>query len=357
MSRILETPVLLPIAPFDPAFAYNMQFTYNDNQAVKNIAVITDNATGETAYREEAADNMSSSHLIPAHTLSPGHQYLAQIQVFDEDDNHSSLSDAVLFYCFTTPEFAFVNLSDGYNCKNANLTLELSYTQAEGETLKSLQFMKYSYDKTLLEASETLYPAAALSHSFYGLENNTTYYFRAVGETTHGFLLDTGYVAVNVSFHTIPANVLFQVENNYQNGYIQLQLNIRSIGYTLQNDSYTLADGRLTLHHNILTYHEGFCVTDDFCLFIEAEKLPQCTFLNAGDDAFSLSVVEVCGSYYCRMDLHNSRSALFVALPGVIPDAESGMLLLPDALTVFEVKRRNGIYNLSVYPHPQQINE
>lgn len=349
MSKILETPVLLPIAPFDPAFDYKLQFTYNDNQAAQNQVIITDNATGEIAYDSDRVDNMSSSHTIPGGTLSPGNQYLAQVQVFDEDNNHSGLSEAVLFYCFTTPEFAFTNLTDGYNCKNANLTLELSYVQAEEETLKSFQFLKYSYDKTLLETSETLYPAAALSHSFYGLENNNTYYFRAVGETTHGMWLDTGYVAVNVSFNTIPANVVFQVENNYQNGYIQLQLNIRSIGYTLANDNYTLADGRLTLQDNTLTYNEGFSVKDDFCLLADISQLPLGTFFKAGDNAFSLSVIEVCGSYYCKLAVSDSGFAQFIALPGATLDTETGMLILPDSISIFEVKRMNGIYNLSVY--------
>lgn len=370
MGRYLQTPSVLPIVPFDPSQDYTVSFSYDDNQIVKNRAVITNNSTNTIVY-DNTITSMRLQHIIPAGTLEVGGQYLIQIQVFDSDGNMSNLSQSLLFYCYSAPSFGFSNISDNMSYKNASIDLVLSYSQGENEPIKNFEFFKYSYDKTILENSSVLYAESNMTHSFYGLENNTYYYFRAIGETLHGIPLDTGYIKVNVSFDTIPANIFFQVENDYQNGYISLKLNIKSIGYELKNDNYELKDGLLILSDNTLTYNEGFTVENDFSLFVEAKNLPLKTFLTTNNDTFSLSIIDVCGTYYCMLSVKDSSFKQYVSLPKAKLVTDDDKMLITDSgklieivdvstgensLVVFEVKRKNGYYGLRAYFKSEELN-
>lgn len=370
MARFLQTPAVIPITPFDPSQDYTVSFLYSDNQIVKNRAIVTNNSTNTVEY-DSTVTSMRLQHIIPANSLKSGNQYLIQIQVFDAYGNMSNLSQSLLFYCYSTPSFGFTNISDNISYKNASINLILNYSQSENEPIKNFEFFKYSYNKTMLENSPVLYTESNMAYSFYGLENNTYYYFRAIGETLHGIPLDTGYIKVNVSFNTIPANIFFQVENNYKGGYISLKLNIKNIGYELKNDNYELKDGMLILRDNTLTYNDGFTIDDDFSLFVEAKNLPLKTFLTTNNNTFSLSIIDVCGMYYCRLSVKDSSFKQYVALPKAKLVTDDGKLLITDngklieivdtstgenSLVVFEVKRKNGYYGLRAYFESEELN-
>lgn len=344
--KVLQTPSVNSIIPFDPLYQYTVNFTYSDNQSVKNRAIITDNSTNTVVY-DNTQTTMRLQHIIPENTLVAGKQYLIQIQVYDVDNNSSNLSTPVLFYCYSTPLFNFQGLGTDTH-RNASITLQLNYSQAEGEKIKSFQFFQYSYDKILLDSSAMLYSSSDMSYSFYGLGNNMTYYFRAIGETNHGIVLDTGYVQVDVSFNTIPTNILLQAENHYDQGYISLKLNIKDIGYEIENEDYEIKDGLLILKNNSLTYNDGFSVENNFSLFIEAKELPIKTFLTTNDDAFSLSIMEVFDIYYCKLSIADSSFVQYVPIPSVIEN-DGYIQMANNTLMGFEVKRINGYYSLDVY--------
>jgi hypothetical protein len=207
---ILSTPSIVSINAFDPSFNYEVEFYYTGSQSVKNRAVITDSETYNVVY-DRTISTLKLSHTIPAETLVAGKQYLIQIQVFDIADNSSNLSEEVLFYCFTTPSWSLGTIDSPY--RSASITLSPIYSQAEGETLKSYQYMLYDNSRILVNSSDVCY-GEIVSHTFYGLENNTQYYVRCVAVTSHGMSLDTGYQLVNVVYNTIPANILFPLENH-----------------------------------------------------------------------------------------------------------------------------------------------
>ena len=361
MATILQTPSVIPFKSFDPSSSFTVEFIYSGNQPVKNRVVITDNSTNTIVY-DATQETMKLQHEIAANTLIAGKQYLLQVQVFDSDNNSSNLSDPVLFYCFTTPIFSFTNITDNEIYKNASITLNIKYSQAENENLRSIQFLEYSYDKTLLTQSSTMYSLA--SYSFYGLSNNTPYYFRAIGETVHGIALDTGYIKVNIEYQTLPANIIFNVENHYCEGYIQLTSGIKDIEYEFENDNYTLKDGLLTLKDNSLRYQSSFDISGDFVLFVEAKKLPLQRFLTTNDDEFSLSIVNICDTYYCKLTVKDSDLSMFVSLPKARLSTDSGDLIVTedgntieivntsyddDDLVIFEVKRIGWNYSLKSY--------
>ncbi len=361
MGIVLQTPSIVSFKPFDPSFDFIVKFVYSGNQSVKNRVIITDNSNSSVVY-DEVQTTMKLQHTIQANTLTAGKQYLLQVQVYDSDGNSSNLSDPVLFYCFTTPIFAFNNIANNITFKNASITLNINYSQPENEQLKSLQFLKYSYDKILISQSNAMYSISP--YSFYGLKNNTAYYFRAIGETVHGIPLDTGYIKINIEYKTLPANAVFSVENNYCEGYIKLISGIKDIEYVFDNDNYELKDGLLTLKDNSLTYQNSFSINGDFVLFVEAKKLPLQKFLTTNDDEFSLSIVNVCDIYYCKLTVKNSELSMFAALPKARLSTDRDEMIVTDDgnmieiintsyddddLIVFELKRIGWNYSLNSY--------
>lgn len=363
MATILQTPSIEAIPSFDPTYDATINFYYNDNQPYKNRIVITDNSTSDIVY-DKTQDSMRLYVTIPANTLTAGKQYLAQVQVYDIDGNYSNLSDPILFYCFTTPVFKFTDINDNDVYRNASINLSLSYSQEQNEEIKDYQFALYSEDKILQSSSDVIYSSTLSSYTFYGLKNNTKYYLRAYGETIHGMKIDTDYIGINVQYNVIPANVAFQITNMYKNGSIRIETNILSVGYELENNNYSFKDGMLTLKNNSLTYNEGFEIADNFSLFVEAKKLPVTKFLTTNDNNISLSIINICDTYYCRLNIKDSDIIMCTSLPKARLATDDGSYIITDDgrqieiintsyedddLVVFELKRIKGLYSLNAY--------
>ena len=363
MATILQTPSIEAIQSFDPAFDNTINYYYEDNQQYKNRIIITDNATSTVVY-DKTEDSMRLYATIPANTLTAGKQYLAQVQVYDMDGNYSNLSDAALFYCFTTPTLSFVRISDNDVYRNASIQLTLLYSQAQNEEIKNYQFVLYTEDKIAESSSDVIYSSTLSPYIFYGLKNNTKYYLRAYGETVHGMKMDTGYIGINIQYDVIPANIAFQITNMYKSGYIQIETNILSVGYEVENDNYEFNDGSLTLTDNSLTYNEGFEVADDFSLFVEAKKLPVTRFFTTNNEEISLSIINVCSTYYCKLTVKDSDISMCASLPKARLSTDDGSYIVTDdgkqieiidtsyddnEFVVFELKRIKGLYSLNAY--------
>lgn len=347
MAVTLQTPSILPITPFDPSNSYKIEFVYSDVQPEKNRVVITDNDTGSIVY-DSIQQTRELFHLLPANTLATGKKYLVQLQVYDADNNSSNLSDATLFLCLSTPEFAFSNINDEDIYSSANITLELNYSQAEGEQLKNYQIIKYNAFKIQIETSNTIYLRDDLSYTFNGLEDNSTYYFRAIGETQNGIPLDTGYVKINTQFVVEPLDTAIQLVNDYQSGTVRLTFNIKNIHYTLEGDDYSFADGMVTLNNTSVTYDDGFSATDDFSLFCQANKIALGEFLELQNGLVTLSALKVCEDYYCQLAVKNSDFKKYVKLEGAYYSDNRVVLASETSYITFKIIRKNGYYDLEI---------
>lgn len=354
-TKILPTPSVNAIVPFDPSMEYTISFVYLGEQIVKNRIVIIDNITSDEVYSEYQTTG-KLQHTIPANTLIAGNQYIIQVKVFDSDGNESGFSSPVLFYCFSTPTFEFINTSTN-EYKSADITLNLKYEQTEGETIKSFQFFKYGLDNTLLESSNVYYSTSELSHTFYGLDNNNTYYFRAICETNHGIILHTE-IEVTVMLDMLPSSIEVDVNNHYKEGYVSLRLNLKLVEHELSNDNYELKDGLLVLKNNSLLYY-GFELENNFSLFLEAKELPIKRFFTTNDDVFSLSIINVCGIYYCKLEVRDSTFAQHIPLPNASLTSDGYIEVVDktigdNVLVGIIVRRISGYYGLEIYYKPKE---
>lgn len=370
---ILNTPMIHPINAFDPRYHHSVPFMYTGNQTVRNRAVVLDNETYQTIYDAEQ-DRMRLDHVFPADTFTPGKSYQIQIQVFDAYGNASPLSAPVLFYCYTTPEFHFENIPNDTIIHTANPEIDLFYFQKEKEPLQDFQFFLYNYDKSPAASSGHKYDTSDMSHTFYGLKNESEYYVRATGTTAHGFSLDTGYIKLSVQYFLMPANVLFEVKNQPEDGSISLESGVIDIGYEIDNDNYTIKNSELIIgNDNTLTYNAGFTITDEFKVFVKARKIPlQAAFFKMRcpetGNYLDLHIEKLGKAFYGVLHIPYGETLgnyhIFAELPQpflsdsqgfLLTDTENNLLMAagtdyPDLYTaVFEISFKKGLYDLRVY--------
>lgn len=367
---MLNTPIVRKIPAFDPHESYSVVFQYEGNQAVKNRAVIIDNETYQTVYDHEQ-ERMRLDHVIVANTLSPGKAYQIKIKVYDDYGNESDFSSPVLFYCFTKPTFKFSNLTNDMIHRTAVLPVKLSYSQSEGETFRECQISLYTYDYVLSTSSNILYDVSNLNHTFYGLKNESVYYLRATGKTTHDMDIDTGYLKVNIQYIMKYSNVILRVKNLPEVGSISLSSNIIDIGYEFENDNWYIKDGELVIYDNSLTYLSGFSAPSEYTVFCKARKIiPNVPFLTLKTPDRKKSVwleIQKIGTlYYCVLNAPYGLGTynIYKELPKAVLVNDAGEILTDTTnrafmivnldytdgyTTVFEVRFRKGLFGLQVY--------
>ena len=358
----LNTPLIYAINAFDPSYSHTFEFSYSGNQAVANRAVIVDNETQTEVYNVKQ-EGLKLNHILAADTLEVGHSYLIQIQVYDANDNYSNLSDAVLFYCFTTPQFYFSNVNDGDTISAANFDLALTYAQSETETLNEYKYYVYDMTNELIYTSESFYTETDMTHTIYGLKNNYIYYVRAIGKTTHGMTVDTGMIQITVSYYNISSSVAFEAVNDSQTGCIILKTNITSVGYDLLNDNYTIENGMVDLTGNTLTYKAG--TSGDFPLIIKAKHLPIGKFCWSTDGSITVSIECICDLYYAHLSVRDNdiKYDVFRQIIGgylvnstgnTITDSEHNYLMIVkegydnETLMALQIYRKNNRYDIDV---------
>lgn len=359
----LNTPVSNNIGVFDADYPYIFTFSYNGKQAIRNRAVIRDNSTFAVIYDHDQ-DGLRLNHTLPANTLTNNHTYTVQFQVFDTDGNSSGLSESSVFSCHTTPQFYFSNLNPGDIISAANLTCELHFSQNEGDSLREYHYYLYDSNRSQLSVSDSCYSMESSRYTYYGLENMTSYYIRALGKTVYGFEIDTGCIPIHVKYNTIPTNIAVQAIN--RDGKILLDVNIISTDYDLDNDNYKLENGELTLTDNRILYHLKDIT--DFTLVIKARSLPPGIFAEviADDGTATLSIVCISGKYYCKLTVEadNYSCVFYENIDGQILGSTAGDILTdtasnalqtitgdyhPETLIVFEIHRENNLYALDAY--------
>lgn len=347
MAVILQTPSILSITPFDPSKDHNIEFLYQGNQCVKSRAVIMDSSTSKTIY-DKTQQGMRLYHTIPANTLTAGKKYTIKIQVFDENDNSSNLSSPVLFLCLTKPSFSFEEISNGVTHKESLMTLHISYSQSENEPIKNYQFIQYNASKIEIESSDISYDTEDMSYTFYGLENNTTYYFRAVGETKNGISLDTGYIEINAVFDLSPIDAVMQLENDYNNGVVRVIFNIRDVDFEIGSDSYSYEDGMIVLDDNYLKYFDGIELSGNFSLFLQINRTKVGTFLDIHEGFLTVSAIQIADTYFYALKVQDSDFGQYIKLNN--PYINGGYIYpsSKNSYSTLVIKRKNGFLSMEL---------
>lgn len=231
----LTKPILYSVSAFDATQEQIFNFNViGGDQVVKNKLIITDQSNNSIVY-QGVNTTFAFRHTLPANTLTNGEYYSAVLITYNANDDASTPSSGIQFYCFTEPTFAFDNIPATNLITNATYNFEVSYDQNEGELLNSYSFNLYDSHMNLLTSSGILYVGVAsilpmfVSYTFTGLNNDTFYYVQATGQTVHGMKVDTDLVFINIKYEIPNVFSIIELNNNCEGGYITIQSNLVAI--------------------------------------------------------------------------------------------------------------------------------
>lgn len=288
-------PVLPRVIPaFDAGYDYEIPFSWTKTQFVKNKLEIYEKGTGSLLQTSED-DTIKLKHTIKASgsELKNGSAYDIRLQVMAEDGSESEFSDPVTIFCFTTPQFGFTSLTDGDTLANSMLETGIHYLQSpdEGEKLDSFQVFLYdNITRAELYKTPVSYYNTTKSIKIDGLSNNTAYYLRAIGKTTHGMELDSGFLSFTVQYAIAFSNTVLNIENMADHGIMKVTSNIKTYGWD-ENNCITTEDSA-DLTAGWINYNKGIDLSNYFVLkFTVFQPNPNSTllkFTNEAGDAIAI---------------------------------------------------------------------
>lgn len=194
----LTTPVIQPFSPFPSTSSQTVSFSVGSgsNQATQNKINIY-NTTTNTLIFTNTVQTFLLQAVIPANTLTNSiTPYKVTIQTGDINNNWSTESDPLLFYCLSSPTYNFTNIDISGKVYNQNVTFSCDYFQVEGEQIQSYIYYLYDQNQSLIQSyTNTFTSTSPLTQLVSGLANNTLYYIQVKTVSVHGQLGDSGLVA------------------------------------------------------------------------------------------------------------------------------------------------------------------
>ena len=266
----MSTPILYGKSAFNATLETVFLFGYSGNQSFSNRLVIKDNITNSTIY-DQIIVTFQLKHTLILNSLVNGNTYNAEIYTIDSNLIQSSPSNKIIFKTFTTPTWAFSNLTPNQIIQNSSYPLQLTYSQSEGETLNSYQVSLYDATQSLLYESGILYDRVNLTSTISGLDDNTQYYVRATGKTLNGMDLDTGYIPIFVEYTSPVLYSLLSLKNLPQDATIKISYNAQIVTGISNPLTPTYIDSTkvdLSVDGTYVKFEQGFEINKDFILQI-----------------------------------------------------------------------------------------
>ena len=352
MVRKIAKPIIKHIQPFDANKDYEISISWLGNRAHSNRIYIYDNETNTLVF-DHTVSSYALKHIIPANTLTNGKKYVIQVQMIYGENISSALSDRVLFYTFSTPEFYFDNITNKSIINNSSLTTSIHYYSPDQENIGKYVFYLYDSSKKQLRSSNELTDNADISYIYQGLDNNTVYYVRCIGVTLNGMELDTGFIEITVKFENPNKYARIYATPLPSQGCIQVSTNLVIIQYN-GTDSFEYIDGMIDLRDKVLYYDKGFLIKTDFTLLLRGMNLWQTADIlkmNNGNLGLTLS------SHIYTDDTLRFRLLVPNGVGHYLLYSEPLVFKNTDMITI-ALQRKNNIYQLKVFMKPvSSIND
>lgn len=227
----LLKPVLSPIAAFDATKESIFTFTQSGgSQVIKNQLTIRDNSTNTIVYQQDQT-SFKYEHILQANLLSNNKYYNAVIITYDFQGEASPSSDPIQFYCYTQPTISITNMPNANIINNSQFQFNFLYQQIEGELLNYYKISLYDTELSQISTSGVKYvgstpPPTSINYTFYGFNDNTTYYIEMSGSTVNNTEITTGKVKFSVVYITPNVYSVVQLTNKCQEGYVDIKTNI-----------------------------------------------------------------------------------------------------------------------------------
>lgn len=244
---------------------------WSGNQITKIHVTIKTSQSLQTVYSNEQ-ETLKLEYTVPAGVLSNGTSYIVSAYVYYKNslnvEETSEVSDSKTFKCLNTPIFRFENITDGCTIQNSNVNANIVYYQEQLDSLYMYKFYLYDSTKKVLSTSKDFYGSSASNYYYTDLENNKTYYARAIGTIDSGVEVDTGYIEFHILFENPESYSKIYATNYSDRGYTLIQSNLILIQPSDSTKEYTIENGFINLENDNVQYNSGYKVPNDFVLDI-----------------------------------------------------------------------------------------
>ena len=321
----LTQPTLYSQVAFD-ATAEHI-FTFNvvgGDQVVANTLTIKDNETNTTVYSAREV-TFALAHTLPANSLTNGTYYVATLTTENANGDISVASNAIQFYCYTTPVLVFTNLVSGTNLTTSSYNFEISYSQTENEPLEQYSFNLYDFSSNLISTSGVLYTGSTTvpflaQYTFMGLINSNSYYIECNGVTAQGTQITTGLVLFGINYNS--SSTKLNLVNNCTEGYIYISSNpVPIFGFSNPENPTYLIDGEnmyidMSEDGYYVLWDNGFTTsTTDWTLSIWAKDLNEnktiCNMTNNNQDSVIIEYMLDNGNVYVVLTATNYSTGYY----------------------------------------------
>lgn len=240
-----------------------MNFSWTGNQAFKNRLRVYNNNTGELVY-DVTQESFKLSHTIQANALQNGYCYYGIISVFDVNDVESQQSNALIFYCYSTPTIT-LNIDNDQIVRNSYYDMMIDYYQPEGEQLDAYKVYLYNGLHELIYSTEIIYDLSSMTVPLTNLEDNTDYYVQVEGSTINGLEFLTNEYHFYVEYVNADVFMVCGLEN--VDGKIQVQSNVIAIeGKCTVEEKYI--DGAIDVRTGYVYFDDNFQLSKDLSILI-----------------------------------------------------------------------------------------
>ena len=188
--------------------------------------------------------------------------------MFDVNDVESQQSNALVFYCYSTPTVT-LNIENDQIIRNSYYDVIINYAQAEGEQLNGYKLYLYNGLHELIYSTEIIYNLSSMTVPLNNLEDNTDYYVKVEGSTVNGLEFITEEYHFYVEYVNADVFMVCGLEN--VDGKIQVQSNVIAIeGKCTVEEKYI--DGAIDLRTGYVYFDNNFQLSENLSLLLTGSK-------------------------------------------------------------------------------------
>lgn len=271
-------PTITKIDAFDAKIGTTVYFGWNGTNAAKGNTLTIKDLDDKTVYEHTIENSFELYHKMDLTKATAGfvngNRYYATLVVWDIKGNPSDVSDPVIFYCFTTPEFEIINEfvkgeEENNIVQTSSFYLEIKYKQVEQEVLNKYIVKLYdSNNQALLQSDEyiTSIHDGILTYYIEGLDDNHKYKVYVDGITANGMVIKTPEVIFSVGYDELGIGAKVRL-NDIGDGKISISSNFKIIGVRanpdppgyINNEEVDLRD-----KGSYVEYYDGFKISGNF---------------------------------------------------------------------------------------------
>jgi hypothetical protein len=216
MSQFLPTGLSPEFTTIDPTIDNDFEWVPQGAAQTAFRLYIYKNSDNSLIYDSTKITSTTSSHTVPASTLTANTAYKWKVTVFA--GTPSIDSEYVFFIANTAPS---VTLSVPATITNQNYTFTATYTLATGASIEKFKFILYDDASEIVDDTDYIY-SYNTTYTFTGLVNLQSYSIECIITDSNGLTGTSGAQAFTVSY-TVPNTIpLLTVTPDNDNGYIQL---------------------------------------------------------------------------------------------------------------------------------------